>query len=126
MQRGDRVACIFPNTHVQLESFYAVPQVGGVLVPMNYRLTADDFRYMINHSGAVVVCAHREYLDAVDSIRADPGVRHVVASDADARDGWLDYETLVAQASPQFTPAPIDERDLLTINYPPFEAGEKL
>ena len=56
--QGDRVAYIAPNTHAQLESFYAVPQIGAVLVPINYRLTADDFAYIINHSGATVVCAH--------------------------------------------------------------------
>src|ERR1700726_2441453 len=44
---GDRVAYIAPNTHAQLESFYAVPQIGAVLVPLNYRLIADDFAYMI-------------------------------------------------------------------------------
>src|SRR5919109_800237 len=53
---GDRVAYIAPNTHAQLESFYAVPQIGAVLVPINYRLTADDFAYIINHSGEKVVC----------------------------------------------------------------------
>ena len=40
----------------QLESFYAVPQIGAVLVPINFRLTAADFAYIINHSGASVVC----------------------------------------------------------------------
>ena len=45
---GDRVAYIAPNTHAQLESFYAVPQIGAVLVPINYRLTADDFAYIID------------------------------------------------------------------------------
>jgi fatty-acyl-CoA synthase len=44
--QGDRVAYIAPNTHAQLESFYAVPQIGAVLVPINYRLTADDFAYL--------------------------------------------------------------------------------
>ncbi len=43
VQQGDRVAYIAPNTHAQLESFYAVPQIGAVLVPLNYRLIADDF-----------------------------------------------------------------------------------
>src|SRR5579871_3214501 len=66
---GDRVAYIAPNTHAQLESFYAVPQLGAVLVPINYRLIADDFAYIINHSGARIVCAHPDYFDAVDSIR---------------------------------------------------------
>src|ERR1700693_811471 len=52
VQRGDRVATIAPNTHAHLEAFYAVPQIGAVLVPINYRLTADDFVHLINHSGA--------------------------------------------------------------------------
>src|SRR5881409_1595472 len=77
---GDRVAYLSPNSHAQLESFYAVPQIGAVLVPMNYRLTADDFAYIIEHSGATVVCACDEYLEAVDGIRNQiPGVKHLVA-----------------------------------------------
>jgi acyl-CoA synthetase (AMP-forming)/AMP-acid ligase II len=35
IRNGDRVAYIAPNTHAQLESFYAVPQIGAVLVPIN-------------------------------------------------------------------------------------------
>src|SRR5204863_6576336 len=95
--QNDRVAYIAPNTHIQLESFYAVPQIGAVLVPINYRLTADDFAYLINHSGAKVVCAHRDYLDAVDGVRSQlKSVENFVALD-EARDGWLDYEALLAQ-----------------------------
>ena len=78
--QGDRVATIAPNTHAQLESFYAVPQTGAVLVPVNYRLTAEDFVYIVNHSGASVVCADRDYLDAVDGVRDRmPDVKHFVA-----------------------------------------------
>src|SRR5580704_2519773 len=77
---GDRVATIAPNTHAQLESFYAVPQIGAVLVPINYRLTPEDFVYIVNHSGATVVCAAAEYLAAVDGVRDRmPEVRHFVA-----------------------------------------------
>ena len=45
VKQGDRVAYIAPNTHAMLESFYAVPQIGAVLVPLNYRLIAEDFEY---------------------------------------------------------------------------------
>ncbi|WP_394845298.1 long-chain-fatty-acid--CoA ligase [Pendulispora brunnea] len=115
---GDRVAYIAPNTHAQLESFYAVPALGAVVVPLNYRLIADDFAYMIEHSGSKVVCVHSDYLDAVDAIRARcPHVTHWVALEG-ARAGWLDYEALVAAAEPGPLPAvTIDEKDLLTINY---------
>jgi fatty-acyl-CoA synthase len=115
--RGDRVAYIAPNTHAQLTSFYAVPQIGAVLVPINYRLAPDEFAYLIEHSGASVVCADGDYLDAVDGIRPRlTRVRHFVALDR-ARDGWLDYESLVQQAPVTFERPAVGERDLLTINY---------
>jgi fatty-acyl-CoA synthase len=114
---GDRVATIAPNTHTQLEAFYAVPQIGAVLVPVNYRLSADDFAYILNHSGTSVVCVHADYLDTVDGIRDQlPQVRHFV-SFGGPRDGWTDYEAAVAAASGAPERPPIDERDLLTINY---------
>jgi fatty-acyl-CoA synthase len=117
VRKGDRVAYIAPNVHAQLESFYAVPQIGAVLVPINYRLAADDFRYLIDHSGATVVCAHGDYLECLDGIRASlPAVRHFVALTG-PRPGWLDYETLVRESPPLFDPVTVDERDLLAINY---------
>jgi fatty-acyl-CoA synthase len=117
VKQGDRVVYIAPNTHAQLESFYAVPQIGAVLVPVNFRLTPDDFAYIINHSGARVVCAHEDYLDAIDGIRAElPRVRHFVALGGSRAD-WLEYEPLVDAASPRFRQVTISERDLLTINY---------
>jgi acyl-CoA synthetase (AMP-forming)/AMP-acid ligase II len=125
VKQGDRVAYIAPNTHAQLSSFYAVPQIGAVLVPINFRLVADDFRYLIQHSGAKVVCVGADHLAAIDSIRDDlKEVQHFVALDRlahhsseGATGGWLDYESLVKDASPTVTPPTISERDLLTINY---------
>src|SRR5690349_15616242 len=115
---GDRVAYIAPNTHAHLEAYYAVPQIGAVLVPINYRLTADDFAYIIAHSGAKVVCAAQEYLDMVDGIRARlPHVAHYVSLEG-AREGWLDYEAqLAASSAADLVRPPIDESDLLSINY---------
>ena len=117
VRQGDRVAYVAPNTHAQLESFYAVPQIGAVLVPINYRLTPADFAYLIRHSGARVVCAHSDYLDAIDSIRAEiPGVEHFVALER-GRPGWLDYEQVIAATAPVLDKPEIGENDLITINY---------
>jgi len=117
VKQGDRVAYLAPNTHAQLESFYAVPQLGAVLVPINYRLTAEDFAFIIGHSGASVVCAHSDQLEALDSIRARlPGVRHFVALEG-KRPGFLDYEELLRESPPEFERPVIAEGDLITINY---------
>src|SRR5579864_5858807 len=122
VSKGDRVAYIAPNTHALLESFYAVPQIGAVLVPINYRLIADDFAYIIGHSGAEVVCVHSDYVEEIERIRHElPEVKHFVAleglTDPLREAGWLDYETALANAPETFARPPIAEDDLLTINY---------
>ena len=117
VRQGDRVAYIAPNTHANLEGFYAVPQIGAVLVPVNHRLSADDFAYILEHSGAKVVCAHADHLDAIDSVRDRlTSVEQLVALEG-ARPGWLDYEEIVASSAPSFDQPAIGENDLLTINY---------
>jgi fatty-acyl-CoA synthase len=117
IKAGDRVAYIAPNTHALLEAFYAVPQTGATLVPINYRLTGSDFAYILNHSGARIVCVHSDYLDTVDNIRAQaPNVEHFIALEG-TKEGWLDYEAALAAATTHFVCPPIDERDLISINY---------
>ncbi len=117
IEQGDRVAYIAPNTHGQLEGYYAVPQIGAVIVPINFRLTPADFAYIINHSGARVICAHSGYLDAVDSIRDEiPAVKLFVALEG-RKEGWYDYEAILAAHSTEFKAPAINELDLLSINY---------
>src|SRR5690242_17368623 len=120
VKQGDRVAYIAPNTHEQLESFYAVPQIGAVLVPINYRLTAEDFVYIANHSGASVLCVHPDYIAAIDGVRDQlRGVKHfvVLGPNPGGKAGWREYEAEIAKASPSFDRPEVDESDLLTINY---------
>lgn len=119
IMQGERVVYIAPNTHTHLEAYYSIPQIGAVLVPINWRLTPSDFGHLINHSGARIVCAHSAHLGSLDAVRDQlPGVKHFVALEGGAdRPGWLDYESLVARAAPAFTAPPMTERDPLTINY---------
>ena len=119
VKKGDRVAYIAPNTHEQLESFYAVPQTGAVLVPINYRLTPDDFVYITTHSGSKVLCVHPDHMEAVDSVRGQlSGVEHFVAlGSAAGRKGWIEYEAAIAGAGPEFVGPEISEDDLLSLNY---------
>jgi len=117
IERGDRVGIIAPNTHQHLEQYYAVPQIGAAVVPLNYRLTANDFVYLVNHSGCKVLCVHEDYLATIDEVREQmPSVRHFVALEG-SRTNWLEYETLLNESTEQFTAVPIAESDVIAINY---------
>ena len=78
--KGDRVAILSPNSHKFLEVLYATHAMGAVVVPINYRLIASDFEYVLNHSGTKVAVVDSDYAEVVDGLRgkaADRGaLRH--------------------------------------------------
>ncbi len=121
VEKGDRVCILSPNSHFFLESFYGTSQIGAILVPLNYRLVAEDHEYMIGHAGVKVVLADYEQVDLVNQIRSRlDSVEHwIVAQDSgDAPKGWADWETLIA-VQPDTAPEPVDrdEDDIVSINY---------
>ena len=50
---GERVAIVSPNAARFLISFFGVSGYGRVLVPINFRLNADEVSYIVEHSGAI-------------------------------------------------------------------------
>lgn len=121
VKQGDRVCILSPNSHFFLESFYATSQIGAILVPLNYRLVPEDHQYIINHAGVTTLLVDYEYTEMVDKIRNElKTVQNwvVAAHDGAKREGWLDWEAMIADASTEF-PAEVerDENDLVSINY---------
>ena len=120
--KGDRVAIVSPNSHQCLETFYGTALLGSAIVPVNFRLIASDFEYIVNHSGAKVFIVDADYTEAVDGLRGTiPTVEHFVvvrSTDSPVGAGWTDYEDLLA-GRPQTAPTmpEMDENDLLSINY---------
>jgi len=121
LKAGDRVCILSPNSHFFLESFYATAQVGLILVPLNYRLTPEDHQYIIDHAGVSAVLVDHEYTLIVDAIRGQlPTVNHWIVADDNSttQEGWLDWETLIADASSDAPQRPErDENDVVSINY---------
>jgi fatty-acyl-CoA synthase len=121
IRKGDRVCILSPNSHFFLESFYGTSQIGAILVPLNYRLTADDHAYILDHAGVKAMLVDGEYTGVVDGIRDGlPRVEHwiVAQHNAPCPAGWMDWETLIAAASPDAPPeVELDENDLVSINY---------
>jgi len=52
IEPGDRVAYMCPNIPEMLVANFGVPLAGAVLVPVNTRLSAEEVRYICDHSGA--------------------------------------------------------------------------
>src|SRR5579862_5677404 len=106
---GERVAIVSPNSARFLCSYWGVSAHGRILVPVNYRLNADEVTYIIGHSGASVVLIDPELAEPLAGVAAPH--RIVLDGDGDA-ELWAP-----ADAPPAGGPWPADENDTASINY---------
>jgi fatty-acyl-CoA synthase len=75
VERGERVAIVSPNSGRFLTAFFGVSGYGRILVPINFRLTADEIAYVVEHSGASALLYDPDLADEVDSIKVGHKIR---------------------------------------------------
>jgi acyl-CoA synthetase (AMP-forming)/AMP-acid ligase II len=95
----DRVAIMSFNSIQGFEISNGLRRASLIAVPVNYRLRGSEVAYLLNDSGAAVVCADDDHVDIVEAARPDViGHRHYVATRSRRADGWSPYEELMSGA----------------------------
>jgi fatty-acyl-CoA synthase len=107
LARGERVAIVSHNSARLFTSFFGVSGWGRVLVPINFRLNAEEIGYIVDHSGASVLLVDPELEDALKGV--DAKFKFVMGAEADAE---LYADSV--DAEPWSDP---DENTTATINY---------
>jgi len=106
---GERVAIVSPNAARFGIAFYGVSAFGRVLVPINFRLNADEVSYIVEHSGASVLLVDPESDEALREVKA----KHRIVLDG------VDDADLFAEAPDDAEPEAWeqDEDATASINY---------
>jgi acyl-CoA synthetase (AMP-forming)/AMP-acid ligase II len=104
---GERVAVVSHNAARLLELLLAVPSSGRVVVPVNFRLQAEEVEYIVGHSGAKVLLVDPELEASLKRVEAEH--RFTLGEEYD--EGLLRYDT-----EPRPWSAP-DEDATAMINY---------
>src|SRR5215470_3977485 len=121
VEKGDRVAIISQNDHRMMDGFFGAPLIGAVYMPINFRLIAGDFEYILNHAEAKILIVEDWLAPVIEEIR--PRLKSVerfmvAASGKDTGPGWQSYDALL-EGAPATAPEPadVDENDVATILY---------
>jgi len=116
LKSGDRIAVLSRNRPEVFEA-YGSAKVGIAVMPLNCRHTHEELLHTLRDGEPVAILAESAFAGAIDKLRAHlPFVRHYVQFD-DAPTGWLSYEALLAQASPEEPIATVAPDDLLCLMY---------
>ena len=90
VRRGDRVGVLARNSSDQVELLFACKRLGALFVPMNWRLTAPELRYIAGDADPAVLFASPEFLATAKEIVAPTKVAVL------SEDGVSDYQAGLA------------------------------
>jgi len=120
LAKGDRVALLAYNAIEWLEIYAALARAGLVAVPVNFRLVGTEIAYIAEHAGARAFIVQEDLRPTVEPIRASlpiPPEAFVLFGADGPREGWRDYEVLIAGAASTPPAAEVAPRDLFALMY---------
>lgn len=127
---GDTVAVIDCDSHRYLEAYFAVPMLGATLMTANFRLSAQQLAYTLDHSEAETILLHVDHLPLILEIRAQlPRLKRFVCLSDDgtvpAGIDWAgEYEALLAAGDPAHAFPDFDENTRATLFYTTGTTGQ--
>ncbi|MHB8762865.1 MAG: class I adenylate-forming enzyme family protein [Deferrisomatales bacterium] len=119
LRKGDRVAFLAHNRVEWLEYYVAAAKAGLVCVPILFRLSPAEFRYILEDSETSAFLVAEEFAAAADTLRGELGhLKHwICLGQGPTPAGYTDYEALLAGASPAEPGVDVHHQDLWTITY---------
>ncbi len=119
---GDRVALLLMNSTEFVTTFFAIAKIGAVVVPLNWRLVADELEFILKDSGSTVLVWGSEFVDNVTELHArgdKTDIRvwiHVGTKDSQPSFA-IDFPNLHRSQSSNEPPVGSSDDDMLYIMY---------
>ena len=119
---GDRAAFLCSNIPEMLMAHFAAPLIGGVLVAVNTRLSPEEIRYILDHSGSKILIGESDLLAGLSGVVGGlAAVAEVVSIDRGGGEAGYPatpYEEFLDRGSDDPRPWRVDDEErMLSINY---------
>ena len=118
INHDDKVGFVLKNGLPFVEIFFGVALSGGVGVPINFRLAADEMAYIIHHSDSKIVFIDYDYVEMIQSIRERiPQVEKVVVIGGHRSSDMITYDSIF-ESKPVYVPCEqLSDEDAAMIVY---------
>jgi acyl-CoA synthetase (AMP-forming)/AMP-acid ligase II len=70
VEKGERVGMLLMNSSEFMEAYFALAKIGAVVVPLNWRLVADELEFILKNSGTRRLLFDDEFVDTVADLHS--------------------------------------------------------
>lgn len=121
---GDTVAMFDYDSHRYLECYFAIPMMGAVLQTVNWRLSAEQIIYTLNHAEAKMIMIHSDFLPLLKTVwgKLETVQKIVVLSEKGKKPDTkleldADYEAMLESAAASYDFPDLEETTKATTFY---------
>jgi len=112
VRKGDKVIHWMLNSINWLEAYFGILRTGAWAVPLNFRFTADDFKYCADIAEAKVMILGEQFTDRVEAVRSQlPTIKDYILVGQPLPKGMEGFEKVIEEASPQPVEVELKEED---------------
>lgn len=117
--KGHHVTLHLPNCLEFMVSWFALANIGAIMVPTNILSTSDEMEYILNHSESVLLITEETYLEKFKEIRNRlRNLQEILLT----RYKGVEYEDqnlnrLIAEANPIIPKIPLESEDVAAMLY---------
>jgi fatty-acyl-CoA synthase len=121
LKKGGRFAVIAYNCVEWMEIYGAAAKAGLVAVPIMFRLAPDEYKYILEDSGASAFIVAQDFVEGANSIRKNLPKNllsnYIFLGEDNTPSDYYDYEELIKGGSPEEPDIEVDPQDIWVIVY---------
>ncbi len=120
VSEGGRIAILDYNSYRYMELYYGVAPTGRVLLPLNIRLSAEEYTYILNDAEAEILIFQADFKPMVARIKDDlPHVKQFLIAEGPADEPWMtdSYEAFMDKASSEPVGTMVEDEDAVLNLY---------
>lgn len=119
VKKGTHVTLHLPNNLEFIVSWFALANIGAIMVPTNILSTSDEMEYILNHSESLLLITEEEYVEKFARIREQlPYLQQILlARYKGEAHKEQDLSGLIAAAKEEVPTIPLESEDIAAMLY---------
>jgi len=118
LKKGDFISIISSNRAEYAEMYFALPKMGAIIAPLNYRLTPDEIEVLISQCQSKAIILEPEFVDLINTLKPKlKSVKQYIVIGNNGKDYMVNYADLIAGSSITEPNVTVCSDDPTYVNY---------
>ncbi len=118
LKKGDFISVLSLNRSEYAEISFALPKIGAIFAPLNYRLTPNEMKTLISQCRPKAIILGHDFVEVVNTLKPRlKSVQHYIVIGNNGKDYMVNYEDILGSSAIKEPDVAVCSDDPTYVNY---------